>query len=67
MIRYRTREYHHQRRAVRVRAHHRKIGRLLGRTDDMLIIRGVNVFPSQIDRSSPSSRRSPPSTRSSSP
>ncbi len=28
---------------------HRKIDRLHGRTDDMLIIRGVNVFPSQIE------------------
>jgi len=28
---------------------HQRIGRLLGRTDDMLIIRGVNVFPSQIE------------------
>lgn len=28
---------------------HRRIGRLRGRTDDMLIIRGVNVFPSQIE------------------
>jgi phenylacetate-CoA ligase len=27
----------------------RKIHRLYGRTDDMLIIRGVNVFPSQIE------------------
>ena len=27
---------------------HRKIDQLRGRTDDMLIIRGVNVFPSQI-------------------
>ena len=27
----------------------RKIHRLFGRTDDMLIIRGVNVFPSQIE------------------
>lgn len=26
-----------------------KMNRLLGRTDDMLIIRGVNVFPSQIE------------------
>ncbi len=25
-------------------------GRLLGRTDDMFIIRGVNIYPSQIDR-----------------
>jgi phenylacetate-CoA ligase len=28
---------------------HRKIRRIMGRTDDMLIIRGVNVFPSQIE------------------
>ena len=28
---------------------HRRIDRLHGRTDDMLIIRGVNVFPSQIE------------------
>ncbi|MBR2521636.1 MAG: phenylacetate--CoA ligase [Coriobacteriales bacterium] len=28
---------------------HRRIARLHGRTDDMLIIRGVNVFPSQIE------------------
>jgi len=27
----------------------RKIHRLLGRTDDMLIIRGVNIFPSQVE------------------
>jgi phenylacetate-CoA ligase len=26
-----------------------RIGRIVGRTDDMLIIRGVNVFPSQIE------------------
>lgn len=29
---------------------HRRIDRLQGRTDDMLIIRGVNVFPSQIEQ-----------------
>ena len=29
---------------------HRKIDYLRGRTDDMLIIRGVNVFPSQIEQ-----------------
>ena len=29
---------------------HRKIDRIMGRTDDMLIIRGVNVFPSQIEQ-----------------
>ena len=28
---------------------HRRLHRLLGRTDDMLIIRGVNVFPSQVE------------------
>ena len=27
----------------------RRIGRIMGRSDDMLIIRGVNVFPSQIE------------------
>ncbi len=29
---------------------HRKLDKLRGRTDDMLIIRGVNVFPSQIEQ-----------------
>lgn len=28
---------------------HVKMGKLMGRSDDMLIIRGVNVFPSQIE------------------
>lgn len=28
---------------------HRRIARLKGRTDDMMVIRGVNVFPSQIE------------------
>jgi len=28
---------------------HRKIARFVGRSDDMLIVRGVNVFPSQIE------------------
>jgi phenylacetate-CoA ligase len=28
---------------------HGRMSRLLGRTDDMLIIRGINVFPSQIE------------------
>jgi phenylacetate-CoA ligase len=28
---------------------HRRIARLSGRTDDMLVIRGVNVFPSEIE------------------
>ncbi len=50
MIRYRTRDLTHLiyekckcgRTAVR-------LGKILGRSDDMLIIRGVNVFPSQIE------------------
>lgn len=29
---------------------HRKISRVVGRTDDMLVVRGVNVFPSEIER-----------------
>jgi len=50
MLRYRTRDITYLDRVpcrcgrTSVRMH-----RLLGRTDDMLIIRGVNVFPSQIE------------------
>jgi phenylacetate-CoA ligase len=29
---------------------HRRMARVAGRTDDMLIVRGVNVFPSEIER-----------------
>jgi phenylacetate-CoA ligase len=29
---------------------HRRISRLQGRTDDMLIVKGVNIFPIQIER-----------------
>lgn len=29
---------------------HRKISRILGRVDDMFIVRGVNIFPQQIER-----------------
>ena len=29
---------------------HRKIDRIIGRSDDMMIIRGVNVFPQQIEQ-----------------
>lgn len=29
---------------------HRRIARITGRSDDMLIIRGVNIFPTQIER-----------------
>ena len=50
MIRYRPRDLTHRiyekcdcgRTAIRM-------GRILGRSDDMLIIRGVNVFPSQVE------------------
>ena len=50
VVRYRTRDITYLERApckcgrTTVRMH-----RVLGRTDDMLIIRGVNVFPSQIE------------------
>ena len=58
LIRYRTRDLTRLlppagrgRRRGRVRgpAHFRRIDRVRGRTDDMLIVRGVNVFPSQIE------------------
>lgn len=29
---------------------HRRISRILGRSDDMLIVRGVNIFPQQIEQ-----------------
>src|SRR5579875_3739766 len=29
---------------------HRRISRIVGRADDMLIVRGVNVFPSEVER-----------------
>ena len=37
----------------------RRIERIKGRSDDMLIIRGVNVFPTQIEAVLAASRRSP--------
>ncbi len=50
MIRYRTRDI------TRIISEpcqcgrtHRRLARMCGRSDDMLIIRGVNVFPSQIE------------------
>jgi phenylacetate-CoA ligase len=50
MLRYRTRDItsldHRPCRCGRTSA---RMHRLFGRTDDMLIIRGVNVFPSQIE------------------
>jgi phenylacetate-CoA ligase len=47
LIRYRTRDLAHL--LPPTARSMRRIGRILGRTDDMLIIRGVNVFPSQIE------------------
>ena len=51
MIRYRTRD------VTTINAEpcacgrtHRKIDRIIGRSDDMMIIRGVNVFPQQIEQ-----------------
>ncbi len=47
VIRYRTRDLT---RLLPGKAHAmRRIERIKGRSDDMLIIRGVNVFPSQIE------------------
>lgn len=50
VLRYRTRDitYIFENKCECGRTH-RRIHSLLGRTDDMLIIRGVNIFPSQIE------------------
>lgn len=50
LMRYRTRDlaYIHTEPCPCGRTH-RRLSRILGRTDDMLIINGVNVFPSQIE------------------
>ncbi|MHB1043299.1 MAG: phenylacetate--CoA ligase family protein [Eubacteriales bacterium] len=50
VIRYRTRDITvlHAEECACGRTHVR-MGRITGRTDDMLIIRGVNVFPSQVE------------------
>ncbi len=47
IIRYRTRDLTHLL-APTSRAF-RRMGKIVGRSDDMLIIRGVNVFPTQIE------------------
>jgi phenylacetate-CoA ligase len=46
MIRYRTRDLT---RLPPTSRSMRRIGKITGRSDDMLIIRGVNVFPTQIE------------------
>ena len=50
ILRYRTRDlaFLHPDKCECGRAH-RRLSRILGRTDDMLIINGLNVFPSQIE------------------
>lgn len=51
VIRYRTRDITYiESGACSCGRTSRRMHRLLGRTDDMLIIRGVNVFPSQIEQ-----------------
>jgi phenylacetate-CoA ligase len=50
LLRYRTRDIaciHHG--PCACKRTHRRISRITGRTDDMLIINGVNVYPSQIE------------------
>jgi phenylacetate-CoA ligase len=47
IIRYRTRDL--TRLLAPTARSMRRMGRISGRSDDMLIIRGVNVFPSQIE------------------
>lgn len=47
VIRYRTRDL--TRLLPSTARSMRRMGKILGRTDDMMIIRGVNVFPSQIE------------------
>jgi phenylacetate-CoA ligase len=50
LIRYRTRDITSIDRSLCICGRtHGRIARLSGRSDDMLIIRGVNVFPSQIE------------------
>ena len=50
LIRYRTRDISRLNPAsCRCGRTHYRMGRVMGRSDDMLIIRGVNVFPSQIE------------------
>lgn len=50
LLRYRTRDlaYIHKGKCACKRTH-RRLSRITGRTDDMLIINGVNVYPSQIE------------------
>ena len=47
IVRYRTRDL--TRLVPGERLPYRRIERIVGRTDDMLIVRGVNIFPTQIE------------------
>jgi len=50
LLRYRTRDLSSLTHAAcECGRNNAKMGRIMGRSDDMLIIRGVNVFPSQIE------------------
>ncbi len=50
LLRYRTRDISYVFPGTcKCRRTHRRISRIIGRTDDMLIINGANVFPSQIE------------------
>jgi phenylacetate-CoA ligase len=48
LIRYRTRDLTRLRPGT-ARAAHRRMERVTGRSDDMIVLRGVNVFPTQIE------------------
>lgn len=50
LLRYRTRDLSYVYKGqCQCGRKHRRIGRIKGRTDDMLIINGVNIYPSQIE------------------
>jgi phenylacetate-CoA ligase len=50
LLRYRTRDLAFVYKGpCRCKRTHRRLSRIIGRTDDMLIVNGVNVFPSQIE------------------
>jgi phenylacetate-CoA ligase len=50
LLRYRTRDLAFIYKGIcRCKRTHRRISRITGRTDDMLIVNGVNVFPSQVE------------------
>jgi len=50
LLRYRTRDLAFVYKGLcKCKRTHRRLSRITGRTDDMLIVNGVNVFPSQIE------------------